>query len=276
MLQNAHYFFSSGLSQAYFESNHSHAKPTVVFVHGFPHTHELWRDQVSEFGETHRVITYDLRGFGESEGAGKNYLIDYYVDDLIALLDHLKLPKATVCGLSMGGYIALRAIAREPSRFNGLILADTSAEPDQNAAKLKRLDLVKTLDDQGLSTFVDAVIKGVLQPATIEQSPERLTDLDHMIRENSEQAITGALAALSARLDLNDTLSQISVPTLILVGEEDKTTPPELSEKLKTQIDGSELVKIPRAGHLSNWENPEAFNHALRAFLKKMPELTPA
>ncbi|RYE02100.1 MAG: alpha/beta fold hydrolase [Sphingobacteriales bacterium] len=267
MMHNAQKLMSSGHEQTYFLNGTSRALPPVVFIHGFPHTHRLWDEQVQALSQHYTVITYDLRGFGQSVGGEMNHSLDFYVSDLMALLDHLKIEKATIAGLSMGGYIALRAISKFPDRIHALILADTSADTDQNSAKLKRYELMTLLDQKGLEPFIDTFIKGVLLPTTLEKHPERLTQLRAMMSENQPQALSGALAAMAGRLDSNDSLSAITVPTLILVGEKDPSTPPELAAKLHDKIKGSILVKIPHAGHLSNWENPDAFNHAVTEFL---------
>jgi len=125
----------------------------VVFIHGFPFSHLMWEPQMKALPNNIRAITYDIRGHGESDVADGIYTIELFVDDLIALLDHLAIEKAALCGLSMGGYIALRAIERHPQRISSLILCDTRPEADTNEAKIKRTASIKTVRNEGVAAF---------------------------------------------------------------------------------------------------------------------------
>src|SRR3972149_4779485 len=121
----------------------------VVFIHGFPFSQQMWRSQVAELSRDYRVITYDVRGHGKSEVGDSQFTIEFFVDDLIALLDHLRIEKAVVIGLSMGGYIALRAIERHPERFSALGLCDTRSEADSDEGKVKRSANIKLVKTEG-------------------------------------------------------------------------------------------------------------------------------
>ena len=242
----------------------------VIFVHGFPFDHTMWEPQMKSLPNHFRAITYDVRGHGGSDVADGQYTIEFFVDDLIALLDHLVIAQAVLCGLSMGGYIALRAYERYPQRFKALVLCDTKSEPDTNEGKVKRSATLKTVKSEGVGVFADEFVKAIFAPETFQTLPEVIESIKSTIRSNSPIGISGAALALAMRTDTSGLLSKIQVPTLILVGEHDKLTPPSASEALQRQITGSELHIIRQAGHMSNLENAPAFNKHLIDFLNRM------
>ena len=243
--------------------------PTIVLVHGFPFSQEMWTPQVGALDQRHRVITYDVRGHGKSPAGDGQYTIELFVDDLIGLLDHLRIEKAIVCGLSMGGYIALRAIERNPERFRALILCDTQSGVDSNEGKVKRAAAMKTVKQQGAAAYAEGFVKAVFAPATFTTNPEAVKKIKAVIASNPSLGICGTLLALAARTDTTASLSKIAVPTLILVGELDAITPPSAAQAMQEKIRGSELHVIPRAAHLSNLENPQEFNARLLDFLAR-------
>ena len=136
----------------------------VVFIHGFPFSHALWRAQLSALGTGRRLIAYDVRGHGATPPDDGLYTIDLFVDDLIALLDHLNIESAVLCWLSMGGYIALRAADRAPGRLRGLILADTRAEPDANTGKFARVAAAKQIAEKGMGAFSEEFARNLFSP----------------------------------------------------------------------------------------------------------------
>src|SRR5258708_10049293 len=123
--------------ETYYQISGKSASKPIVLVHGFPFTHEMWKPQIQALKSEFRVISYDLRGLGQSEHGKRPYPLEFFVDDLIGLLDKLKIEKTALCGLSMGGYVALRAVERNPERFSSLVLCDTRPEADGNEAKLR-------------------------------------------------------------------------------------------------------------------------------------------
>ncbi len=244
-------------------------KTPIVFIHGFPFSHAMWRPQVEAVSPDFQTVAYDVRGHGESDVGDGQYLIETFVDDLFALLDHLLLSRSIICGLSMGGYIALRAIERDPGRFAGLVLADTRSQADTNEGKIKRAASIRTIRSEGVETFADGFLKIVFAPDSFSSKPETVEFIRGIILGTSPVGIVGTLIALAARTDTTPTLSNIKVPTLILVGEHDVLAPPAAAQAMKENIPQSELVVIPGAAHMSNLENHEAFNQALRKFLSK-------
>ena len=167
----------------------------------------------------------------------------------------------------MGGYVALRAVKRNPERIVGLILADTRSEGDPNPGKIGRATSIKKIKAGGLSEFCEGFLKSCFAPESFQKIPDRIEKIRHTILGNPPLGICGTLMALAGRTDTTGSLGSIQVPTLILVGEKDAITPREFSQKMKAGIPGSELVLIPQAGHLSNVENPETFNQSLNQFM---------
>jgi 3-oxoadipate enol-lactonase len=242
----------------------------VVFIHGFPFSQEMWRSRDAELSGDYHLITFDVRGHGESEVGDGQYTIEFFVDDLIGLLDYLRIEKAVVVGLSMGGYIALRANERNPERFRGLVLCDTRSEADSNEGKIKRAANIQSVRTDGIQKYAEGFLKAVFAPQTFEKNPEAVKFIKKIIEKTSPIAIAGTLLALASRTDTTDSLSKINVPTLILVGEHDALTPVSAAKSMSEKIRQSELHIISNAAHLSNLENPEEFNKHLSGFLRQI------
>ncbi|MGI0028756.1 MAG: alpha/beta fold hydrolase [Nitrososphaera sp.] len=243
----------------------------IVLIHGFPFNSEMWKGQTQMLQDNKkhlRIITYDLRGHGKSDVGDGQYTIELFVDDFIALLDYLKLTKAILCGFSMGGYIALRAIERNPDRFSALVLCDTMSAADSTEAKLRRANTIKQIKREGVERFAEGFLKAVFAPQTFDAKPDIIDEIKRTILSNSPLGICGALLAMAGRTDTTEGLSKINVPTLILVGEHDAVTPPSAAKSMHERIPNSKLYLIDNAGHMSNLENPSVFNEHLTRFLE--------
>jgi len=245
----------------------------VVLIHGFPFSHEMWRPQIAALSREFHVIDYDIRGHGQSSTGDGQYPFEFLVDDLISLLDYLKLGSVVLCGLSMGGYIALRVAERNPERVRALILADTQARADTNEGKLKRAVGIKAIKSNGIKLFAEGFLKTVFTERSLSQKSESVVTIQKIIESNSSLGVCGALLALATRTDTTAFLSAIQVPTLILVGEQDTLTPVFLSEEMHDLIHGSEMAVIKNAAHLSNLENSDEFNRYLTNFLRRIQPL---
>lgn len=243
---------------------------SIVFIHGFPFSSEMWKRQTQMLQDKNtnlRIITYDLRGHGQSSVGDGQYTIELFVDDLIALLDYLKITRTILCGFSMGGYIALRAIERNPDRFNALVLCDTMSSADSNEAKIRRANSIMLIKKEGVGRFAEAFLKAVFAPQTFETKPGIIDEIRRTVLSNSALGICGGLLAMAGRTDTTEALPKISVPTLILVGENDMVTPPSAAGIMHDKIPNSKLHLIYNAGHMSNLENPILFNGHLTEFL---------
>ncbi|UCH63120.1 MAG: alpha/beta fold hydrolase [Fidelibacterota bacterium] len=241
----------------------------VVFIHGFPFSHRMWQPQLEALPHRYRAVAYDVRGHGDSEVGHGQYTVELFVDDLIGLLDHLAVNQAVVCGLSMGGYIALRAVERHPERFRGLVLCDTRSEADTDEAKVKRAGTIAAVRSLGVAPFAEEFVKLVLAPRTIEANPSVVKLVKGMITGTDPLGICGTLLALAARTDTTPALSAMNLPALVLVGEHDVLTPPVDAQAMARALPEAALHVIPDAAHMSNLENPAVFNERLLGFLER-------
>lgn len=243
----------------------------VIFIHGFPFSHAMWEPQWLLLSKTRHVISYDVRGHGKSEVGDGQYHLEFFVDDLVMVMDHLKIRQAILCGLSMGGYIALRAVERHPDRFGGLILCDTKSEADGNEAKINRMGVIRAVKKEGVDPFAGKFVKTVLCENTLQTKPALVKFVLDLIHGNSALGISGTLLAVAARTDTTGALAKMALPTLILVGKEDKLTPPSVSGSMLKAFPRATMHVIPEAGHMSNLENSTAFNDHVLDYLQQFP-----
>lgn len=238
----------------------------VVFLHGFPHNRTLWAPQVGGLAAPCRTIALDLRGFGESTVAAP-FSMDRYADDVAAALAALGVTRAVVAGLSMGGYVAFALWRRHPTLVRALVLADTKAGADDEKGRAGRRDMIALAREKGSGAVADRMMPGMMGKSTREKNPELAESMHRMMSLAPVAGVAGALEAMMSRVDSAPTLATISVPTLVLVGEEDVFTPPSEARAIHHGIPGSRLEIMAGAGHASNLERPAAFNHLLSEFL---------
>lgn len=241
----------------------------VLFVHGFPHNRSLWTPQLQGLTAQSRCLAADLRGFGETT-ATPPYSMDRYADDLAGLLDVLHVERAVIAGLSMGGYAAFAFWRRHPQRVRGLVLCNTKAGADSEEAKVKRRSLMAVARDQGSSAVADAMLTGMLGKSTRSKRPEIVNEVHRMISSSPTDGVVGALQAMMDRPDSTATLATITVPTLVVTGDEDTVIPTDEARAMHSAIRGSTIEVISGAGHLSNLERPAAFNHLVSEFLARL------
>jgi 3-oxoadipate enol-lactonase len=251
-------------------------KPIVIFIHGFPFDKSMWDFQLESLEENYRVIAYDVRGFGKSEAGNANFSIDLFADDLIHLMDELEIDDAIICGLSMGGYIALNAIERFPDRITGLILSDTQSTADTGESKEKKMKAIEKIETNAIQEFAEDSVKNLFAALSFTTKREEIAMIKDVILKTSEETLVKTLNVLADRKDTTIKLNDINVPTLIIVGKKDIVTPPEKSVLLNEKIKNSALELIDYAGHLPNLENPADFNWHLKRFLDKITNLETA
>jgi len=243
---------------------------TIIFIHGFPLNKAMWNKQVGELKENYRVIAYDIRGHGNSDAGDDDFSIELFVNDLLSLMDTLKIDKTILCGFSMGGYIALNAIENYPERFNALLLCDTNCAADLSEAKEKRMKTIEIIKEKGLEQYAEESLKKLFAPISFSKQIEEITIVREMIMKTSKQSLFKTLHALAERAETCTKLHEIKVPVLIMVGREDEITPPDVALSMHEKIKGSTIHIIDHAGHLSNMENPEQFNNQLRKFFETL------
>jgi len=241
----------------------------LVFAHAFPFSKAMWQPQVETLEDSYRVITIDLRGHGESDTVLWNVTLDDYAADVIGLLDHLGIAQAVFVGLSMGGYTLFSIFRNYPDRVKAMVLADTRAQADSEEGKAGRRAMAQVAFKDGASAIADLMVPKLLAPSTIQHRQETVKQVRQMILQTPTAGIIVDLMAMAARPDSTDLLSLITCPTLVIVGEDDQATPLAESQYIAQRIPGSIFVTIPEAGHLSNFEQPAAFNQALKSFLEK-------
>jgi pimeloyl-ACP methyl ester carboxylesterase len=244
----------------------------LLFLHGFPFSRAMWKPQVEAFAGSYRCIVPDLFGFGESEAIppGGVCRMSDLAADTVALMDLLGIGRAVVCGLSMGGYAALALCEAHPERLRGLVLADTRAGADGPEEAERRIETSRQVLEAGTAFLANSLVSRLLGRSTRERRPDLQEWTAAQIASAPPHGVAAAQLGMAERADRTALLPEIETPTLILVGEEDEVTPPEEAHRMQRAIPGSEIAVIPAAGHLANLEQPEAFNQALRGFLRRL------
>jgi pimeloyl-ACP methyl ester carboxylesterase len=237
--------------------------PPLVLLHAFPFDRRMWCEQLAHLSYQRRVITLDLRGFGETP-LWKAASVDDLGDDVVRALDQLGLPMVSLCGLSMGGYVALSVADRHRARLASLILADTRAGADSDVARAAREDTIRRLRQQGPYAYLD----GIPQRLLSRHADENLRQVVRDLCCERVETIIAATRALRDRRDRTAKLGEIECPTLVICGGEDAIAPPAEMRALANALSDGEYVEIAGAGHLSNLEAPQRFNEAVGRFLQ--------
>jgi pimeloyl-ACP methyl ester carboxylesterase len=237
----------------------------VVLLHAFPLSSEMFAPQWSALADRARFILPDLRGFGGTTAGSGPSEMGAMADDVLSLLDHLAIDAAVVGGVSMGGYVSLALLRNDPSRVRALVLADTQTSADDAATRELRETTVREVLAKGPAVLVPTAEK-LLGPAA---SPELRAQVSGWISAGSAKAFAAAQRGMALRPDARDILARFGGPVLVVVGADDVLTPPAKARAMADLVPGAELVEIPGAGHLSNLEQPAAFNAALVRFLDR-------
>lgn len=246
----------------------------LVLLHAFPCNRSMWMHQISALthSQQFRIITPDFRGFGESDVPVGPYLMETLADDTAALINALHIQACVLGGLSMGGYVAFAFFRKYGSRVRALILADTRPQADSEPGRAAREETAQVAEREGSRAIAELYLSRLLTPHTLQEPTGTTARLRAMIEAANPLGIAGALRGIAHRPDSTDLLPQVHCPTLVLAGEEDTVTPTADAQLMAEQISDARLVTIPRAAHLSNMEQPEAFNQAILAFLQELAE----
>jgi pimeloyl-ACP methyl ester carboxylesterase len=235
----------------------------------------MWSAQVDALTEHWRVIAPDLRGFGETPLGDTDprdgISMKGYADDLAELLDVLKIEEPMVlAGFSMGGYIAWQFVRKYAARLRGLIQCDTRAAADSEETRAGRLKMADNVAQWGSARVAEMMGPKLLASRTFEHKPAVVAAVRQLVERTSPAAIAAAQRGMAARPDMTSLLPQISVPTLIVVGNEDAISPSAEMKSIAAAIPGAEFVEIADAGHMTTMENPIAVNTAITRFLAKI------
>jgi len=257
--------FVNNLAISYTDEGPDEA-PVIVFIHGFPLDKSMWNNQIEILKTDYRVITYDIRGHGESDTGNECFSIALFVTDLIRLMDTLKISKASLCGLSIGGCIALNAIENYPERFDSLVLCGTNCYADSPETKVTHLKTVDDIIQHGIGKYADESVNTLFAPESFMNRTAEIISVKEIILNTSVLSLCCTLLAFSKRKETCDNLSAINVPVLILAGEKDTITLMEVATNMHKNIRNSMLHIVGHAGHLTNLENPVEFNEQLKKF----------
>ncbi|WP_410512352.1 alpha/beta hydrolase [Paenibacillus sp. BR2-3] len=240
----------------------------IVLLHGFCGSAEYWEKVIPLLSGSYRVIAPDLRGHGASDAPKGAYTIEQMADDVLSLLDALELSEVTLLGHSLGGYITLSFAQRHGSRLKGFGLIHSTGYPDSEEAKEKRLKSVGTIQNQGITAFVDELVPGLFSKVNGEQSQQLLERAKEIGYKTPPQGAVGAALAMRDRPDRRDVISASELPVLLVAGAEDGLIPAErtfTSDKPKVT-----QATITGAGHMSLFEAPERLFEIIRDFMESV------
>jgi 3-oxoadipate enol-lactonase len=242
--------------------------PWVTMSNSLATTHRMWDAQMAAFTQRYRVLRYDKRGHGETDVPPGPYSFELLADDALALLDALGIARTHFVGLSMGGMTGMTMALRRPSVLQTLVLCDTTSKDPLGDPALwqQRIDAVTAAGS--MEAMVESTVGRFLTPATVAGRPERADAVRAMVRATPMAGYIACCQAI-AKLNLTHRLPEISIPTMVVVGADDPATTVEMARTIHTGIAGSELVILKDAAHLSNLEQPEAFNEAVLGFLAR-------
>jgi 3-oxoadipate enol-lactonase len=241
--------------------------PWLVLSHSLCCDGSMWTPQLAALEPHFSVLRFDTRGHGGSDAPAGPYTFDQLCDDVLGLLDALKIEHAHFCGLSMGGMIGQHLALKAPERIDRLVLADTTSRMSAEARPLwaERIRVART---QGMAAHVQPTLERWFTAPYRAAHPEVMERIGALIRATPVAGYVGCAEAIS-RIDVTDRLKGIRAPTLVIVGDQDLGTPPAMSEAIAAAIPGARLEVIPDASHLSNIEQAEAFNRLLLDFLSE-------
>ncbi len=239
----------------------------LILLHPYPLNSRLWCHQLARVSRNRHVIAPDFRGYGRSRPEPQEgFTIEQFASDIRKTLKGAQVPKAVFAGCSMGGYVLFELWRQDPSLIAAMMFIDSKADPDDDAARAKRLEAIDTVRETGTAKLPE-VVAGMMSEETRTNKLDVVRDVSTWATEPSCETIIRSIEMLMNRPDSVPTLATIDVPTLVLVGEHDKVTPLEVAQTIHDGVEDSVLKVIPGAGHLSPIENPEAVNREMSAFL---------
>ena len=246
--------------------------PAVLLVHGHPFDRTMWAPQVEAFAGRYRLVVPDLRGYGESSVPDGITLLDEVALDLAHLLDAVGIDRAVVCGLSMGGQVAMEFARLFPNRLRGLVLCDTDARAETPKSFAARRAMAERLEREGMAGYVEDGLTDFLHPETFASRPSVVA---HMRRMMHAAPALGAARLQRGRAERRDhlaALGSVTVPSLVIVGDADHFTPISVARQIAEALPDGELAVIEKTGHMPNLEEPAIFNDRLGSYLERVTE----
>ena len=252
--------------ETYYEVHGKEGAPWLVFSHSLACSTRMWDGQIAAFADRYRILAYDTRGHGQSAAPGGPYTLDMLADDLSELLKVLGISKTDFCGLSMGGMIGQTFALKYPGIFHKLVLADTTSRYPAEAAAMWQ-ERIRIAEAQGMQPLVQPTLERWFTAAFRKSHADEVARIASQILQTPVPGYVGCSHAIP-KINLTSRLKEIACPTLVICGAEDPGTPPAMAREIEANLPGAKLVLIPQAAHLSNLEQPDAFNRALDGFLR--------
>lgn len=244
-------------------------QPTLVFVHAFPLQSAMWQPQQNAFGDDVRVFAPDLPGFGgQARLDGETFSMKLAARFVQRELDANKIDRFILAGLSMGGYIAFECWRLFGDRIDGMILADTRATPDSQEARAGRYAAAERIGRGDFAEWAEELLGNLLSPATLRDKPDLVDVVRRIIHSSPPESAVAALLGMAQRNDSTSLLSEINVPVSVIVGEDDRIISVAESRAMASEMPNATFTSIAGAGHLSNLENHDAFNTAVKKLLE--------
>lgn len=245
--------------------------PTILFIHGHPFDRSMWRPQVEHLTALGwHVLAPDLRGYGASPVTEGVVTLPEFAADLVALLDREGVEAAVVCGLSMGGQIAMELVHTYPDRVAGLVLADTSPAAETADGRANRRRIADDITANGMTAYAAELLPNMLAATTIANNPELARYVLGMMTAAPALGAAAALRGRAERRDYGATLLTLALPTLVVVGRDDAFTPVDVAESTAKMLRDGTLVVLDDAGHMPNLEAIDGFNAALDHWLQRL------
>lgn len=239
----------------------------IIFIHGFPFDKTMWIEQLKSLPEDQCGIAIDVRGHGDSTIGQGFFSIPLFSHDLAKFMKHLKIDQAHICGVSMGGYIALQFMEDYPQVVKSLILNNTHSLADTNESKSKRFETIQSILKHGTRVFSISFSQNLFLKKNIKKQHDGVDTILKSIRKNNIRSICNTLLALASRRDTTHILQDIKVPTLLIYSDHDQIVKKEQIEILRKNIPHARLEIIKNSGHLPNIEAVEEYNEILNSFI---------
>lgn len=250
--------------------DHGQGQQSFIFAHGFPYDHTMWQNQVESLSSEYRVVTYDIRGLGQSEPGDGQYTMDSMADDLIQIVQELGLNKPILCGFSMGGYLSMRTMEKAQELFGGVALVNTKATEDDSAARRKRAELIRQVNEQGVEEFAQGFVPNCFTTASKEGPADYYTDALNRAMASNPTGVKGCLLAMASRPDFNDSLKDIDIPALVVGGNQDQLISYHELENMLYGIGKNAYISLSmKAAHMIPLEDPDFLNREVRDWLGK-------
>jgi 3-oxoadipate enol-lactonase len=245
-------------------------RPWLVLAHALGHDHSMWEAQVGAFDRACNILRYDLRGHGRTAAPAGDYTLEQFADDLVALLDDLKIERCHFVGLSLGAMVGQMAAIRFPRRIACLALAGAMCRFSPQSQPQWAAGLAAVRSPLGMDAVIDATLSGWFTAAFFATRAAEVARAARVFRATPVEGFLGAVAAMS-KADLTTRLSSLGCPVLVLLGEGDRVAPAASAERILLQVPQARMRRIAGAAHLSNIEQAEEFNAALREFFASEP-----